>query len=173
MIIVEDGTAISTAQSYVSVEDATTYHTSLGNTEWAERPDLQETSLVKATQLVDAIWGMQYLSNKRTKEQRLLFPRLAFYDNNGDYIYNNEIPRALKDAVCEMALYVMTGTGDALAVSDTAGIKRTKQKIGDLEEEVEYQSTYGQTAKTAKDKYGKVDLLLSSIVAGPNLGMRL
>lgn len=164
-LIIETGEGKADAQSYVSVVDATAYHVSMGNTQWSDRPDLQESCLVKATQMVDIVWGKKYLSRKCSKPQRLLFPRLGFYDNNGDYIDYNEIPTPLKDATCELALLYMSSGTDLLAVDDTAGIKRKTQKVGDLEETVEYTGT--QTVKNTQDKYSKVDMILTSLISQP------
>ncbi len=39
-LIVEDGTGLSTAESYISVADATTYHTARGNSSWNDIVEL-------------------------------------------------------------------------------------------------------------------------------------
>ena len=44
-LIVEDGTGLANAESYVSVADATTYHTNYGNTAW--------TAIIRSTARVN------------------------------------------------------------------------------------------------------------------------
>jgi hypothetical protein len=45
-LIVEDGTGLANAESYVSVADATTYHANIGNTAWAVyRQSLRDITL--------------------------------------------------------------------------------------------------------------------------------
>lgn len=171
MIVVETGEGLSNAQSYVSVEEATVYHTAFGNSAWTERADQQEVSLVKATQAIDAVWGMMYGSRKKTRAQALLFPRLGFYDNNGDYVEADEIPRCLKTAVCEMALQYITQGTDPLENDVDSGIKRKKQKVGDLEEEIEFDGT--AQVKSVKEKNSRVNFLLQPILRQPSFGITL
>lgn len=171
-IIVEDGTAKNDAQSYVDGTYATAYHLALGNTSWADRPDLQESSLVRATQMLDLLYGPKYISRKTTKQQALLFPRLGFYDNNQDFIAGNEIPTAVKNAVCELALEIVTANGTELLVANpAAGIKSVTQKVGDLEESITYSSASNQ--KTFTEKFSKVELMVSSLIKQPDFGIRL
>lgn len=170
MIVVEDGTGIANAVSYVSVEDATAYHTIYGNTVWTDNVEKQESSLARATQMIDMLWGPKFISRKATKGQALQFPRLGFYDNNAIHVDGDEIPKCLKDAVCELAVLFITD-GELIVTDGDVNVKRRKQKVGDLEEEVEYQGT--DYKKQYAERYNKIDLLLQAIVSQPNFGITL
>ena len=57
-LIVEDGTGLAGAESYVSVTDADTYHDKRGNTAWATLTTAQKVvkkDVVKLMELLDKI----------------------------------------------------------------------------------------------------------------------
>lgn len=173
-LIVEDGTGKADAQSYVTVAEATTYHSMMDNTDWASNPTLQESCLVKATQMIDLLWGQKFLSRKRNRIQTLLYPRLGFYDNNADYVYDNEIPKSLKVATYELALQFITAGDNNLLENDfTLGIKKSLQKLGDVWDETEYTGAPSNSPKLLRLGYTKIDLILSVITSGPNFSIRL
>lgn len=103
-LTVEDGTGLVNADSYLSVDDATAYHTAMGNSSWANRPDLYELALRNATTVTDMRFGTNYRGLIATSTQSLLFPRTMFVDNNGKIINAYTIPQSLKNSVAELAL---------------------------------------------------------------------
>lgn len=169
-LIVEDGTRVQYANSYVTVDEATAYHTLFGNTLWNESVDKQEAALVQASQAVDIIWGMGYASRKATKHQGLLFPRLSFYDLYGDYVGGDEIPQCLKHAVFEMA-YQWLVDGSIVVTDAEYDVKKKSQSVGDLQEQIEYMPI--SSDRSMKMKYSKVDLLLRPIIATPSYSISL
>lgn len=127
-MIVEDGTGLSTAQSYISVANADTYHTAHGNTTWTGVDALKEAALVRATQALDARYdwpGFRLVST-----QALDWPRYDAYDVDG-YILS-DVPQGIKDALCEMALLELVTPGE-LTESVEVSVKR--EKVGALETE--------------------------------------
>ena len=58
-LIVEDGTGLANAESYVSVADATTYHANIGNTAWAAiTSDATKEQLATANKMIiDELWN--------------------------------------------------------------------------------------------------------------------
>lgn len=127
-LIVEDGTGLSTAQSYVSVADADFYHTAHGNATWTGIDTLKEAALVRATQALDARYPWQGIRYVET--QALDWPRSGAADIDGYEITG--IPQGVKDALCEMALLELVSPG-VLTESMEQGIKR--EKVGPLETE--------------------------------------
>jgi hypothetical protein len=101
--VVEDGTGLANATSYVSVEDASIYHADRGNTEWDNVAD-QQIALIRATQAVDAKGRLRFVGDKGTSTQALAWPRTDAVDTDGFEIASDELPVALINAVCEAAL---------------------------------------------------------------------
>lgn len=127
-MIVEDGTGLSTAQSYVSVADADAYHTAHGNATWTGVDALKEAALVRATQALDARYSWQ--GYRLVETQALDWPRYDAYDVDGYYL--SGVPQGIKDALCEMALLELVTPGE-LTESVEVSVKR--EKVGPLETE--------------------------------------
>lgn len=98
-MIVETGTGISNANSYVTSDEAAAYFAALGNTDWYA----DEPSLVAASQAVDLLYGTQYSGSKLSATQGLLWPRTEFCDTDGFTRAEAVIPPELKKAVFELA----------------------------------------------------------------------
>jgi len=125
MLIHEDGTGLADAESYVSVEDANVYHGARSNSLWdlAEQ-DLKESSLRKATDFIDAVYGGRWIGTPLLETQGLSFPRHGTSWNG--------VPVPLKRALFELALRVVSGT----ELFADAAEKTKSEKIGPIE--VEY-----------------------------------
>lgn len=104
--VVEDGTGLATATSYVSVEEAATYFT--------PDPDANDMfeSLTLAQQQYLLGWASRILDQKvdwrgfiATDEQAMRWPRTGVYDRDGRAVPGDVIPGQLKEAVFEMAKY--------------------------------------------------------------------
>lgn len=109
-LIVEDGTGLTTAESYASVADATTYHASFGNTDWAaSTTGEQEIALRKATAYLDQVYSDSWIGNRKTAEQALDWPRVYAYDTDGYLIDDDVVPIQVKKATYEAALRVIQG----------------------------------------------------------------
>lgn len=73
-LIVEDGTGMSTADSYISVADADTYHSSMGNTAWPLATEgAREIALRRATQYLDTHY--RWRGSPLSSTQALAWPR--------------------------------------------------------------------------------------------------
>ena len=128
----------SSANSYVTVVEADAYFdTRLHTDNWdAEVSDSTNKvkALQQATRILDSY--VKWLGWKSDEDQALAWPRWGICHDGREYfecmdwvlrkdgIYSvdaDTIPQAVKDAQCELALYLL-GT-DAQAVADTAGFK--------------------------------------------------
>lgn len=106
--LVEDGSGLSEATSYVSVEDADdviimNIHASAA---WTELTTTQKEHLLS--------WASRYLDErarwhgtKSVKSSALRFPRTGIVDRDGVTITANAVPRQLKIATAEMARYLI------------------------------------------------------------------
>ncbi len=111
-LIVEDGTGLSNAESYISVEDADEYFTSKRGPastyevtgDWLHEDitdAVKEACLRWATKLLDKHWAWD--GDKSTSGQKLRWPRTYAEDDEGDDLPGDELPEDLVYATAEMA----------------------------------------------------------------------
>ncbi|MDD4390186.1 MAG: hypothetical protein PHW03_05220 [Eubacteriales bacterium] len=126
-LIAEDGTGLSTAESYISVADASTYFTNRGVTAWAAiaTDALREAALRKATEYMTSIYRDRWQGVRTTPTvQALCWPRSEVVVERV-YIENDVVPEIIKRACAELAL--KASAGDLLAdleqgvISETVG----------------------------------------------------
>ena len=99
-MVVEDGTGLSNADSFVSVAYADTYFTTRGVTAWASLTN-KEALLIKATDYIEAVYSESWKGVTLNDTQSLSFPRII--DDATVY------PDRLLKAVCELALKANDG----------------------------------------------------------------
>lgn len=145
-LIVEDGTGKVDAESYASVADADSYHTKFGSfTDWDAFTTAQkEVALRKATQYLDGEFRNRYLGRRTNDDQALEWPREFVVDSDDIDLDDDVIPQELIDATSRLALDAATDS-DLYPVLTTPGaVKRTRDKVGPLESEIEYQGSASQ-----------------------------
>jgi hypothetical protein len=99
--VVEDGTGLDNATSYVTVAEADNYAEWSRNDEWLELSvEDKEYSLIVATQFLDNMlsWQSQLLN----VEQSLNWPRAEFKDRNGRTVTG--VPDVIKTAQIQLAI---------------------------------------------------------------------
>ena len=101
-LIVEDGTVLSSsANAYISVEDATEYHADRNNTAWAALSEVeQEAAILYATAWIDAKY--RWRGTIVDDEQALSLPTEGGYDDQGREITG--VPLRVAHATAELAL---------------------------------------------------------------------
>ncbi len=144
-LTVEDGAGLANAEAYVSVSDAGTYHTAMGNTGWTGTDAVKEVALRRATQYIDSHYRFRGVA--LTSTQALAFPR--------DLGLTWPI-RSLSHATCELALRALSGTLHA----DQDDRAVVSEKIGPIEVGYAAPQFGGQT------RYAVVDDLLAPLTAG-------
>ena len=138
-MIVENGTGLPNADSYVSVEFADSYFSARGVSGWvALTTEQKEQFLIRATDFIDSIY--QWCGRKATSEQSLRFPRVNLIDYEGQKVEG--IPTCLKQAVCDAAQLVSNGTE----------LFQTKNENGDVVSETitTLSFTYSKSDKSEK-----------------------
>ncbi len=119
-IVVEDGTIVSGANSYVTAAELTTYATDRGFV----LTGTEEEPLLKAMTYIEPL---PFQGLKRTKDQPLQWPRDYVVIDSWE-VLNTEIPEELKTLQYEVALSIDGGV-DPLSTVDRA----TKQEqLGSL-----------------------------------------
>ena len=110
-LIVEDGSIVAGAESYISVADAETYLTNRGMTLSGSTAD-KEAALRKATDYMVQVYRMRWQGWKVDQTQSLDWPRNSVYvDQAINYnnqltahlIPNNIVPNEVKHACAEFA----------------------------------------------------------------------
>lgn len=120
ILIKEDGTGLTNANSYANAADADSFHDGhLYATTWTGAATAnKEKALVLATRLIDASYQFNGWKTKTT--QALQWPREGAFDPDrktmqfsplttvlGPFFESDKIPRAIVDATCEMAREVL------------------------------------------------------------------
>ena len=153
-MIVEDGTSLINADSYVSVEFADDYFSARGVSGWEslETP-VKEQSLIRATDYIDNIF--QWYGKKAVSAQSLRFPRVNLRDYEGNEITG--VPTCLKQAVCDAAILVSSGTE----------LFQTQNENGEIVSETitTLSFTYSQSEKalTSKTLYDSINTKLRGL----------
>lgn len=129
-LIVENGTIVENANSYVDLEYARAYATARGLT----------LSAVDATLEAQLMTAMDYLEALRSQYQgakigSLQWPRYGV-TIDGVELASDTIPKELKDAQSRLAFDVSSGVD---LMPTTSGKYAKREKVGDLE--VEYSET--------------------------------
>lgn len=163
--IVETGNGNSTANSYVDVLEADTYHSTVGNVDWASyTTEEKEQSLMMATRAVDQLYGLYYLSVIKNQTQTLLFPRHTFYDRYGRLVSAGVIPTALKDAVSEIALMHINGGDIFPFLNNDKGVQEYSVKLDAIEESIKYAQNQN---KESYPGFRKIDLAIAALLTVP------
>jgi hypothetical protein len=147
---VETGTGSATSNSYISVEDADAYHALRRNSAWAAKTLAEkEACLIKASEYLVAKYRMKWRGIRVNREQALDWPRAGvvtedFYNPQTDprpalypdlafEIPEDEIPREVRDATCEIALRIAAGTDPLPDVTGGGDIKKLKADTVEIE----------------------------------------
>lgn len=156
MFIVEDGTGVVGATSYCSEDDFDNYTedrnytVTVGDT---------ETALVRATQVLDAIYRRRYPGTRTFgRGQSLEWPRTDATDVNDVALDIDEIPEEIIAATCELALRELASPGSTMPDLERGGdIRRLAAGSVSIE--------YGASA-SVKTVFSLIDGIMSSLIGG-------
>lgn len=161
-LTVEDGTGLASADSYLSVADADTYHTDHGdNSSWSGAATAaKEEALRLGTQYLDAMYGQRWLGTRTNESQALDWPRADVEDYDRFSIASNVVPQAIKDAVAEAARRSISETDGLLPDIDEPGtIKSESDAVGALKTSTTYTG-----GKSQIPRFRIIDLLVAGLV---------
>jgi hypothetical protein len=136
-LIVEDGTGLSTAESYISVANASAYHAARGNTAWAALASdtVREQCLRKATDYMVQQFRARWQGYRLNDTQALDWPRTGVVVDT--YAVDDDIvPTAVANACAEFALKASSAE---LNPDLSQAIRR--EKIGPIETEYDTNSS--------------------------------
>jgi len=163
-LVIETGTIITAADSYVSLESAATYHLNRGNTAWglAASDTLREQALRRAVAYLDGKYYPRWKGAQVSPlVQCLQWPRknANLGQSTFDLIPSTLIPQRLKDAQCELALRALSG--DLAEDLDRGGLVQSVQ-VGPVTQ------TFSDRAPAAKT-YQIVEQLLAPLLEPANV----
>lgn len=146
-IVVEDGSIVAGANSYVSEAELTSYAGDRGVTITGDEEEL----LIRA---MDYVESLNFIGIKLTQDQPLQWPR-ANVVIDGYYVYTDVIPNELKKGLMETALSIDNGE-DPLA---NVPRQKSSVQVGDLA--VTYEK--GQATTTVRKISASLKKLVTSM----------
>lgn len=157
-IVVEDGTGLSTANSYVSGDYLVTYAEDRAITLASSDDDAIEAALVRATVAIDGSYRLSFPGYRaQGRAQGLEWPRFSAYDYEGLLIDGESVPDEVARAVCEAAIRELESPGSMTPDLERGGFVR-RMKAGSVE--IEYGGSSNQTTYTI------IDGILAKIISG-------
>jgi len=132
-LIVEDGTIVANADSYISRANADSYFTNHGSpTDWTGATDANKDSALRyATVFLDSMYTWR--GTIADESQVLRWPRAGVVDDEGRDIDDDTIPQKIKDAQCELGLLHLASV---LNEAFDRGGAVAREKVGSVE--IEY-----------------------------------
>lgn len=100
---VEDGSGVTDANSYLSIAGADAFHSDRGNAAWTGTDAVKQVALIKATDYITQTFDGRWAGCMVAEDQSLAWPRAGV-----DYVDNDVIPKALKQAVAILALEALS-----------------------------------------------------------------
>jgi len=148
-LIVEDGTGLALADSYISAANCVAYLDKVAangalNAFTVAALALQEPALRNATRFLDAELATLFRGVRLNGTMALQWPRSGAITNDNYAVDAASVPALVLNATCELGLrYVADTTGHVTSrllpdVTTQGTIQRKKNKIGPLEQEIAY-----------------------------------
>ena len=159
-LIVENGTCVTGANSYISLTDADTYMKNAGHSTWSALDEnTRKSCLINGTLYIDHIYSKYgWYGVRKYPKQELCFPRVEIVDSDGVDL-DGQIPEVLKKAVCEAAFIATTVS--LFSTKDANGaVKRVKIDV--IEKEFFENSTNTNTVDYISP-YEILDALLAGL----------
>lgn len=168
-MIVEDGTIVANADSYVTVAEADAYLAARGmDTAWALLSNtVKESLLVRAVDYMQAAYRARWKGHRSWDTQSLDWPRQGVLMTDmpiGQQIQYNTIPRELKAGQIELALRQMADQATPLMRDLERGV--VSEGVGPL-------SVTYDTNSPQQVRYAQVENLLAPLMHSSGSMVRL
>jgi hypothetical protein len=134
MLIVEDGTIVPNANSYVTVLELDNYMSVRPTTaEWEDLDTSDKEAYLRwATRLLDQ--RATFYGHKTDTTSALRWPRIGVTDRDKAPVPYDIVPRPIKDAVIEIAYYMFSqGVDPSVPLSPGGEIQRVKLAVIEIE----------------------------------------
>lgn len=161
-LIVENGTGLSTAESFISVTAADTRHSNLGNTNWATLSTAQkEEALRRGTIYMEQAYRDRWQGNRHVTTQALSWPRNGVVVDGFITVESNIVPADIANACADLAF---KASAEDLAPDLERAIVR--DKTGPIETE------WDRASPQAK-RFRSIDMALAPYLKGGSGSARL
>ena len=159
-LVVEDGTGVNNAESYVTLEYLNAYHLARGNSKWDEY--LDEEKEAAARRAMTYIETFRYKGQRVAVSQACAFPRTGLITRDGLEWPSSAIPAAVKQAQAEGALKEAVSPGTLLPDWEPGKGPKRREKLGELEDE-----WFKQDPKDGKYPFQAILRLLADFILDP------
>ena len=160
-LIVEDGTGLTNADSYASLEAANARADALGNAAWPDLDEeVQEQRLRKATIYITQAYRTRWGGTRLLRTQALDWPRYGV-EADGWCVESTIVPTEVVNACIDLAF---DANIDTLNPNQTRALIR--KKVGPIEKE------WSPNASQAT-KYRAIDMTLAPYLMGSGVNVRL
>jgi hypothetical protein len=171
-LIVEDGSGLSTAESYISVANADTYFTNYvrNHASWTGATTAnKEQYLREAAQTLDAIFITRWKGKRVDGDQALAFPRSSVVTSDGYTVSSTAVPTAIERAACELAWKHLNDDGPSTTTGDTTGIVPDAEAGSNIAEETIKAGPVGESIRYTGEKvsqatFNKVRMILAEFL---------
>lgn len=159
-LVTEDGTGMATAESFISVADAETRLSNLGDTTFAALTTAEkEQALRKATNFMEQRYRTKWRGTRLYRDQALSWPRYGA-EVDGYTLDSNYVPADVANACADLALISLTET-----LNPNLDREVIREKVGPLETEYARGSvgkTWAATSQALSPylKYGAMNVAL-------------
>lgn len=159
-LIVEDGSKVANAESYVDVTEADAYWAARNDTVWSGKTSGEkEAALREAALYLDMSY--RWIGSPTYYDQVMKWPRSVGYDRGGKEVSHDEIPLAVRRAQMELAYAALSGN---LAPTLERGGQVQNETVGPLS------VTYFEGAPGGR-RYAFADLILKDLITGRSTGL--
>lgn len=157
-LVIEDGSGLSNADSYLSAADARTYASNKGVTLDADDA-VVEPQIRKAMAFLEGRYS-RYQGEKATDDQALQWPR-SWVWRYGYALDANTIPQELKDALAELVILIHGGLD--IQPTITTGGRKDRVKVGPID------VSYDSDSQPRQPVFPTVEQLLRPLERSGNL----
>lgn len=174
-LVVETGSGVSGANTYISAADADLYQSNRGRSSWTSlSDDAKAVALIMATEAIDSLYP--WIGKKKTSTQGLKWPRIEGLDDIGDEIplvdsdgfEVDGVPQAVANACAEAAFLSLT---EELFQDDDPRGKVIRKKTDVLE--TEYQPDSPTSKPAMPTIFGSINAMLKGLYVMPSNGMKV
>src|SRR5687768_9304471 len=162
-LIVEDGSVVIGAESYITVAEADAYHEKRGNTSWDVIDD-KEALLRKATDYLVGKYRLRWAGSRVYFDQALDWPRVnvpVLDARNRTYYSSESVPIEVKHACAILALKAYSAS-----LIEDQGQKIVSVQVGPIT--TEYDSSSSQAVE-----YSEVDKILAPYLKGGGIHLNM
>jgi hypothetical protein len=145
-LIIEDGSVVAGANSFITVAELEAYLTDLGRTLTAATEDAKEVLLIKAQRAIST--RLTYWGDPVSQDQRTCLPRNWNRYIDGFLVGNDVVPQDFKDAQAEMAWSIDQGADPFADRSTATQVKGAETASSAKAGPVETSKTYGDAGVT-------------------------